>query len=1322
MTESKLKNIVSIALGSFGIFCEKSNLTEEFFSLGKTASEALAGLASITSNIAANKIGTWITKQLSPELEQVLERTFDSTIESVAIKTRNHYNIHETFWNRLKKSFNKKENKTESAYETLLIDFFKPILDDIIDDKTQESLLKETSPQLYPEKFIQSIIEKFALKEKNKPLLTLINPDDPNEVIQFIVQEFKISFLENFREQLVKNDRARNSYFMIVFEQLLRSNHNSVSLIKNNVTTVLTYIDKLDVNQTKGFIELERLIVEREKTILKHFDSTLKQVLFDLKLDTKDESDQIKSENNHFYFGTQYTHFVGRKKEMQVLHDFLDTDNTFEWLLITGPAGSGKSRVALELCRLGRNLGIACGFYSQDTNFNWDKWEPVCKTLIILDYALYNIERTSSIIAAIYRNRSRLSNKNKVRLILIDRKNNTDWEETVLGNTWRNTSFFSNPKKTLELPSVHNEFLWQIIKQVISDNEYSELNKEEKYHLLNNSKNDILQDLNRIDKHNRPLFAFFAAKALCHKKELRNWNSNDLLDFHYSRIREKTWKKVDSFNEYKLELEKVLALNTFCRKLDQSQIFKLLKKNNVFQNLNKVITDYELLTENTNEEKFGEVIKYYHGLEPDVLGEYHIIKTYKKVLSLEGQNSAKKFLLNAFKINPEKVCEIGLLCWLDFYELDKDFFHAHDFVESLNSISKKKSFNLIERKWIAYALSYRASIFLDQGKSSYAMHEYEASSELFLPDAFQLNSWAVSITKTARTRNDKLLFEKAFELYERSIELDPKNSFVYMNYGTDLGMLARLENNDELLYNKAFEMYLKSAKINNTADLFYNWSIDLKELAKSKNYDPTLLQEAIDKAEIAVDLAPSNDFFHTCYGKVIATKAKSTNNIELFDLAFKRFEKSSIINPKNDNTFNEWGCAIGDLAKLQNLDKELVYLAIEKFEKATEINHINHHAYLNWANHLFLLANKENDASLFRESFIIFRHAANSHLTFQHTYSSWLWALKEYITVESNYELIIDAIDSFCLLYYVVGAPAQNWRDLLVYFILEKSPENKLIEMAFSTFLRFDSTKKLNLLLETRIASLLGAFYKDNNYDERLVCIIDKWFYMACNNNDCSYEDYLVWIAFLTLKFESNKSNNFEDLQKSISLIEETNRKFPNNSEIYYHWGTLIRFLTHNQKDDTDLLKKSCELFEKCIELDPKNDKAYFEISRNLTHLAYNEKGFINLDILLESFYSTIGACKSNPSNIDYFKFVAICINEINRYQPIDVDSLVQSLNFDNSEEYSEESTYEYLIKYILFRIGKPEMDLSIAYSMSIAFDEQLTSEVKSFLDTITNP
>jgi hypothetical protein len=85
-------------------------------------------------------------------------------------------------------------------------------------------------------------------------------------------------------------------------------------------------------------------------------------------------------------FSSRAIPFVGREPERVRLRDFIHSDTKVSWMLVMGAAGSGKSRLALELCHSLRP-GWNAGFLSQADAFTgWSHYGPSRPTLIVIDY------------------------------------------------------------------------------------------------------------------------------------------------------------------------------------------------------------------------------------------------------------------------------------------------------------------------------------------------------------------------------------------------------------------------------------------------------------------------------------------------------------------------------------------------------------------------------------------------------------------------------------------------------------------------------------------------------------------------------------------------------------------------------------------------------------------------------------------------------------------------------------------------------------------------------------------------------------------------
>lgn len=79
-------------------------------------------------------------------------------------------------------------------------------------------------------------------------------------------------------------------------------------------------------------------------------------------------------------FSSRATRLIGRDSERSQLSTFLGSDQKFSWWLVTGSAGSGKSRLALELCRQSDPEWRAGFLGRTEKHFDLSQFSPSQKT------------------------------------------------------------------------------------------------------------------------------------------------------------------------------------------------------------------------------------------------------------------------------------------------------------------------------------------------------------------------------------------------------------------------------------------------------------------------------------------------------------------------------------------------------------------------------------------------------------------------------------------------------------------------------------------------------------------------------------------------------------------------------------------------------------------------------------------------------------------------------------------------------------------------------------------------------------------------------
>ncbi|RAJ11082.1 hypothetical protein LX64_00690 [Chitinophaga skermanii] len=311
-------------------------------------------------------------------------------------------------------------------------------------------------------------------------------------------------------------------------------------------------------------------------------------------------------------FRSRYVPLIGRTDELNTLHEFWDSPELFEWCMVTGAAGSGKSRLALEFCcELDHIQTIHAGFANIDqlASFQWYNWEPVCPCLIVIDYTAFVQDEVIKILKLLKERNEQDTLPFKVKFILLERSFSESWSDQFrraikLGDI---PNFYGG--EAIQLQELDMESIDEICSYVLKQ-------KGQKFpqHYLSKL---YSQD---EDRRKRPLFAIILALAVADSNDVNDWDIDHVFEDLLDRYLQKIW--LPAAIEDKEVLHKhlnLLAIATMTGGLNMEDLDKVLDQNHKWlpnDNFDKDL--YRLASPSSNHEITCSP------LEPDILGEYFV--------------------------------------------------------------------------------------------------------------------------------------------------------------------------------------------------------------------------------------------------------------------------------------------------------------------------------------------------------------------------------------------------------------------------------------------------------------------------------------------------------------------------------------------------------------------------------------------------------------------------------------------------------------------------------------------------------------------------
>ncbi|HTV33864.1 MAG TPA: hypothetical protein VME69_12305, partial [Methylocella sp.] len=350
-------------------------------------------------------------------------------------------------------------------------------------------------------------------------------------------------------------------------------------------------------------------------------------------------------ETTRFIYSARVLPFIGRDAEFNRLGDFLaGPEQPFRWMVLHGSGGAGKSRLALELCLALRNEWHT-GFLPQEGDEpDWGRWQPLLPTLIVIDYAARDTQRTGRLLRALSGRgapdgTSRLSAP--VRVLLVERLSKGDWLDKIVG-TGTDKARVEACHASEDLPLVTIPDPWPIFEFVLHAAKISLPDKTETLALLE-----------KIDPERRPIFAYFMADAIAAGRDIRHFDAERLVEDVIKRAREKFWAPAGATAKE----ERLLALATMTRGLPVATLESVTEKLLPAWDVDRHPAAFLAMTGRES----GETIA---PLEPDIVGEHFTLACLDQN-KLSNQDRAR-FCSLAWRLNPFGMAQF---MWLSHRDL-----------------------------------------------------------------------------------------------------------------------------------------------------------------------------------------------------------------------------------------------------------------------------------------------------------------------------------------------------------------------------------------------------------------------------------------------------------------------------------------------------------------------------------------------------------------------------------------------------------------------------------------------------------------------------
>ena len=386
------------------------------------------------------------------------------------------------------------------------------------------------------------------------------------------------------------------------------------------------------LHTTKQFEELGDQVTKLGE-LFKGFHDDLAEQMNQLVAPDLSWSDEAASpEKLTVYQRLQYTsgidEFLGRENEIQRLHRFAGDPSyggrvfNFQWMLLTGDAGDGKTRLAYEFTRNELDdLWHKGKLYSTSLK-TFDKpakWRPGRPTFIVIDYVQTVPEEVGDLLWAF--STQAANYEFPVRLLLLERSSDSGWTDKLLPSpadklAIEQHNFGGKGIQGDKIEPLLPDAIFELMKRRIQT---AQIDVPEKKRLLS-----FAQDVDPLAETPRPLFAIAAAEAIIDarrsgQKLPKKLDIMEVFEGIIDRERRLFWSKIIESDPKRRKYEMGLAVATLTQEISLHD----LNENN-FSGGTSWLPPIPPDHDSVSLAAFGCRDNLWPPMEPDVLGEFFL--------------------------------------------------------------------------------------------------------------------------------------------------------------------------------------------------------------------------------------------------------------------------------------------------------------------------------------------------------------------------------------------------------------------------------------------------------------------------------------------------------------------------------------------------------------------------------------------------------------------------------------------------------------------------------------------------------------------------